>query len=84
MIANIYLQDLFVKPELRGHGIGKALLAQLAHIAEERGCGRIEWSVLNWNEPAIAFYKSLGATPQNEWTVFRLPGDAITRLARKT
>lgn len=79
----IYLEDLFVKPEFRGNGIGKGLLVRLAQIAEERGCGRIEWSVLNWNEPAIGFYRGLGATPQDEWTVYRMTGDAIARLARQ-
>jgi len=76
----IYLEDLFVKPELRGHGIGKALLARLAALAVERGCGRLEWSVLTWNEPAIGFYLKLGAVPMREWQVYRLTGDALQRL----
>ena len=78
----LYLEDLFVKPELRGAGIGKRLLVELARIAVERGCGRFEWSVLDWNEPAIGFYKKLGAVPMDEWTIFRVSGDALTRLAK--
>jgi GNAT superfamily N-acetyltransferase len=77
----IYLEDLFVKPEFRGKGIGKALLQQLARIAVERNCGRLEWAVLDWNEPAIGFYKSLGASPMDDWTVFRVTGDALNELA---
>ena len=77
----IYLEDLFVLPEARGHGYGRQLLAYLARIAAERGCGRVEWSVLDWNEPAIGFYKKLGAVPMEDWTVFRLTGAALTRLA---
>lgn len=80
----IYLEDLFVDPELRGNGIGRALLQRLASIAVERGCGRLEWSVLDWNEPAIGFYRRLGAEPMDEWTVNRLSGDALLRLARGT
>ncbi|MCC7430824.1 GNAT family N-acetyltransferase [bacterium] len=68
----IYLEDVFVKPEMRGKGIGKALLTHIFSLAKERNCGRVEWSVLNWNESAINFYKSLGAVPMDEWTVFRL------------
>ena len=79
----LYLEDLFVLPEWRGQGIGKALLVHLARIAVERGCGRIEWSVLDWNTLAIGFYRSLGATPMDKWTVFRLTGDALTTLARR-
>jgi GNAT superfamily N-acetyltransferase len=79
----LYLEDLFVLPEWRGQGIGKALLVHLAGIAVERGCRRMEWSVLNWNTPAIGFYKSLGARPMDEWTVFRLTGDALTTLAQR-
>src|SRR5438128_94979 len=79
----VYLEDLFVRPEFRGKGHGKALLATLARLATERGCGRLEWSVLNWNQPAIDFYKSLGAVPMKEWTVYRLTGDALTSLARE-
>ena len=79
----IYLEDLFVKPEFRGRGIGKALLAHLARLAVERHCGRLEWSVLDWNQDAIRFYQSLGAKAMDEWTVFRVTGDALTRLAGK-
>ena len=77
----IYLEDLFVRPELRGHGVGKALLAHLAKLAVERRCGRLEWSVLDWNEPSIGFYRSLGAVPMDEWTVNRLTGPALEALA---
>ena len=80
----IYLEDLFVLPEHRGKGHGKALLRALAQLAVERDCGRLEWSVLNWNEPSIEFYKSLGAMPMDEWTVYRLTGDALTKLAGGT
>ncbi len=76
----IYLEDIFVKPHLRGKGIGKSLLLSLVKLAKERNCGRVEWSVLNWNEPSIKFYKSLGAKPMNEWTVFRLSKDEINHL----
>lgn len=78
----IYLEDLFVRTEHRGCGYGKALLSRLAAIAVERSCGRLEWSVLNWNEPAIGFYKKLGAWPMDEWTVYRLAGDNLERAAR--
>ena len=78
----IYLEDLYVMPEWRGHGFGKRLLAHLAALAVERGCGRLEWSVLDWNEPAIGFYKKLGAKPMDEWTVFRVTGGALQQLAR--
>jgi GNAT superfamily N-acetyltransferase len=78
----IYLEDLYVLPERRGHGVGKALLKQLAKLAVERGCARLEWSVLDWNSPAIDFYKSLGAEPQDEWTIFRVTGDALSTLAK--
>ncbi len=77
----IYLEDLFVLPELRGKGIGKILLTYLGKLALERNCGRIEWAVLDWNEPAINFYKKLGAKPMNEWTVFRVDGNSISELA---
>jgi GNAT superfamily N-acetyltransferase len=77
----LYLEDLFVRPELRGHGYGKALLVELARIAVERECARFEWSVLDWNEPSIAFYKSLGAVPMQEWTTYRVTGQALIRLA---
>ena len=77
----LYLEDLFVKPEKRGKGYGRALLVELAKIARDRGCGRMEWAVLNWNEPAIKFYRALGAEPMNEWTVFRLTREEIAKLA---
>lgn len=77
----LYLEDLYVKPEARGKGIGRALLTHLARLARERNCGRFEWAVLDWNEPAINFYKSLGALPLNDWTIFRLTGKALQRLA---
>ena len=80
----LYLEDLFVRPQMRGHGIGKALLVRLAQIARERRCGRLEWWVLDWNEPAIRFYKSLGAVPMSDWTVFRVTGEALVRLAGST
>lgn len=77
----LYLEDLFVLEEYRGKGYGKALLTHLAGIAVERGCGRFEWSVLNWNKPAIDFYKSLGAQPMDGWTIYRLTGDALEEAA---
>jgi GNAT superfamily N-acetyltransferase len=77
----IYLEDLFVEPEYRGKGHGKALLSALARLTVERGCGRLEWAVLDWNEPAIQFYKKLGAEPMKEWTVFRLTDDVLQRVA---
>ncbi len=77
----IYLEDLFVDPEHRGKGFGKALLAHLAKLAQERNCGRLEWAVLNWNQPSIEFYESLGAKPMNGWTVYRLTGAALENLA---
>src|SRR5437773_9451204 len=77
----LYLEDLFVKPDKRGKGYGRALLVDLAKIARDRGCGRMEWAVLNWNDPAIKFYRSLGAKPMDEWTVFRLTRDEIGKLA---
>ena len=76
----LYLEDLYVKPQYRGSGIGTKLLGQLAQIASERMCGRMEWAVLNWNEPSIGFYKSIGARPMDDWTVYRLTGDQIGRL----
>lgn len=76
----LYLEDLFVKPQMRGKGYGRALLAHLARIARDRGCGRMEWAVLDWNEPAIQFYRALGAKPMHEWTVFRLTRDEILKL----
>lgn len=78
----LYLEDLFVRPAFRGHGIGRELLACLARVAVERDCGRFEWAVLDWNEPAIGFYKALGARPMNDWKVFRIDGDALLKLAR--
>ena len=78
----VYLEDLFVRPQARGSGLGKALLAELARIAVERDCARLEWSVLDWNEPAIGFYKALGAKPMDEWTVFRVDGTALETLAQ--
>jgi GNAT superfamily N-acetyltransferase len=77
----IYLEDLYVRPEARGRGIGRALLAHLARVAVERGCGRLEWWVLDWNESAIAFYRGLGAEAMDDWTVYRLAGDALRRTA---
>jgi GNAT superfamily N-acetyltransferase len=77
----LYLEDLYVRPEMRGRGIGRALLSHLARLAVERGCGRLEWWVLDWNEPAIRFYRSLGAQPMDDWTVFRVADDALRHLA---
>ena len=79
--AGIYLEDLYVKPEYRGKGYGKALLKKLAAIAVERGCGRVEWWCLDWNRPSIDFYLSLGAEPMSDWTVYRLSGDTLQKLA---
>ncbi|HUS35579.1 MAG TPA: GNAT family N-acetyltransferase [Verrucomicrobiae bacterium] len=79
----LYLEDLFVKPELRRRGVGQALFRKLAQIACERGCGRFEWSALDWNTPAIQFYERMGAKAMSEWTVFRLTGDALLRAAGK-
>ena len=79
--AGLYLEDLFVKPEYRGKGYGKGLLKQLAAIAVERGCGRLEWSCLDWNRPSIDFYRSLGAVPMDEWTVYRAAGETLKTLA---
>jgi GNAT superfamily N-acetyltransferase len=77
----IYLEDLFVKPEARGRGFGKALLARLAAIAKSRNCGRLEWAVLNWNKPSIDFYERLGAVPLDDWKVYRLIGEPLDKLA---
>jgi GNAT superfamily N-acetyltransferase len=77
----IYLEDLYVRPRYRGMGFGKTLLRRVAKLAKERGCGRLEWSVLDWNEPAIGFYKSLGASPVSGWTVYRVTGEALDDLA---
>ena len=79
----LYLEDLFVRPSFRGRGIGRLLLSHLAGIAVQRGCARFEWAVLDWNESAIGFYRSLGAMPMDDWTVFRLSGDALERLAAR-
>ena len=81
--AGIYLEDLYVRPEYRGRGYGKALMKKLAAIAEERGCGRLEWWCLDWNKPSIGFYLSLGAEPMSDWTVYRVAGDALKKLARE-
>lgn len=81
--AGIYLEDLFVKPEYRGRGIGKAMLTELARIAVDRGCGRLEWWCLDWNESSIEFYKSMGAEPMDEWTVYRIAGDTLLDMGRK-
>ncbi len=78
----IYLEDVFVKPHLRGKGVGLALLRYVARLATQRGCRRVEWSVLNWNEPSIAFYSKLGAVPLSEWAMYRLTGDALIQLAQ--
>ncbi|MDZ7773968.1 MAG: GNAT family N-acetyltransferase [Balneolaceae bacterium] len=77
----LYLEDLYVRPECRGRGYGRALLGCLARLAVERGCGRLEWAVLNWNEPAIGFYESLDARPMDDWTVYRLTGEPLQRLS---
>ncbi len=81
--SGIYLEDLFVIPEYRGKGYGKALLEKLAQIAVERGCGRLEWWVLDWNTPSIEFYKAMGAVPMDEWTVFRISGDTLQQMGTK-
>ncbi|MFI3244177.1 MAG: GNAT family N-acetyltransferase [Akkermansia sp.] len=81
--GGIYLEDLFVLPEQRGKGYGKGLLIELAKLATQRGCGRLEWCCLNWNQPSIDFYRSLNAIPMDEWTTYRLTGDALTALAQK-
>lgn len=79
--SGIYLEDLYVKPEYRGNGYGKAILKKLASIAVERGCGRLEWWCLDWNKPSIDFYLSLGAKPMSDWTVYRIAGDTLKELA---
>jgi GNAT superfamily N-acetyltransferase len=79
----IYLEDLFVQPEFRGKGFGGKLLSYLAKLTKQRNCGRLEWSVLDWNEPAIRFYKALGAKPMDDWTIFRVTGEALDKLARE-
>ena len=80
--AGIYLEDLFVKPEYRGRGCGRALLKRLAAVAVERGCGRFEWSCLDWNTPSIEFYKAMGAVPMEGWTTFRVSGETLAELAK--
>lgn len=79
--AGIFLEDLFVRPEFRGVGVGRALLAHLAALARDRGCGRLEWSVLDWNTDAIGFYRRIGATAMDDWTTYRLTGESLARLA---
>lgn len=81
--AGIYLEDLFVRPEARGNGVGKALITRLAQLAVERGCGRLEWSCLDWNQPSITFYKSLGAVPMDGWTVYRLSGKTLQEMGKR-
>ena len=81
--AGIYLEDLYVRPEFRGKGYGKALLKELARIAVERGCGRLEWWCLDWNRPSIDFYLSLGAEPMKDWTVYRIAGETLQKLAKR-
>ena len=81
--TGLYLEDLFVLPEWRGRGLGRALLRYVARIAVERDCGRLEWSVLNWNEPAIRFYQALGARPMDQWTTYSLTGEALERLGEE-
>ena len=83
-LHGVYLEDLFVRPRFRGHGLGRGLLAALAEECVERGYGRLEWAVLNWNEPSIGFYRSLGAVSMDEWSTFRLDGQALTSLAAST
>ena len=80
--AGIYLEDLFVKPEHRGKGYGKALLRELARLAVERGCGRLEWWCLDWNRPSIDFYRSLGAEPMSDWTTYRITGETLKKMAK--
>ncbi len=82
--SSLYLEDLFVLPEWRGKGLGRQLLSYLAHVAMARDCERLEWSVLDWNEPSIRFYQGLGALPRDEWTVYRLSGEALERLSGET
>ena len=81
--AGLYLEDLFVKPAYRGKGYGKGLLSQLAKIALDRGCGRLEWVCLDWNKPSIDFYKSLGAVPMEDWTIYRVAGDTLNALSKQ-
>ncbi len=79
--AGIFIEDIYVKPEYRGCGYGKAMMKKIARIANERGCGRVEWSCLDWNEPSIRFYRSLGARPMDEWTIYRMSGDTLKAIA---
>lgn len=79
----IYLEDLYVKPEMRGKGIGKIIISYLAKLCVERNCGRLEWACLDWNKPSIEFYKRMGAVPMDEWTVYRVSNDTLTQLAAK-
>jgi GNAT superfamily N-acetyltransferase len=81
--AGIYIEDLYIEPSMRGKGIGRALLAYLAKLTEERQCGRLEWTVLTWNEPAISFYQKLGAQPKDEWTLYKLADGALHKLAQE-
>jgi len=81
--GGIYLEDLFVRPDYRGKGFGKALLKKLAQLAVERGCGRLEWSCLDWNQPSIDFYLSMGAQPMSDWTVYRIAGQRLIEIAQK-
>ena len=81
---SLFVEDLYVKPAHRGKGLGRALLVYLAGVARNRNCGRLEWSVLDWNEPAIKFYKGIGAVPRNEWTIYQLSGEALGKLANET
>jgi GNAT superfamily N-acetyltransferase len=83
-LPGIYLEDLFVRPQHRGSGVGRALLQHLARLAQERGCGRLEWAVLDWNEAAIGFYLHIGARPTTGWSVYRLEGEALERLSAQT
>jgi len=80
-VHGVYLEDLYVRPRFRGHGLGRQLMREIARVCQQRGYGRFEWAVLDWNEPALGFYRSLGAEGMNEWTVYRLRGDALAKLA---
>jgi GNAT superfamily N-acetyltransferase len=82
-LPGIYIEDLYIEPAWRGNGIGRALLSDVARLAKERGCGRLEWAVLDWNEPALSFYKKLGARPLDDWTIFRVTGSALDELCGK-
>jgi GNAT superfamily N-acetyltransferase len=80
-LPGIYVEDIYVRPPVRGQGVGKALLRRIAQLAVDRGCGRVEWAVLDWNEPSIEFYRGVGAQPLDEWTTYRLTGESLTKLA---